>query len=78
MYKPLIYLMFVFVLFSCTSDKQQADLIVFNANIYTVNEALPKAEAFAISNGKFIGIGTTKEIQSGFTSKNSINLKERL
>ena len=75
MYKPLIYLMFVFVLFSCTSDKQQADLIVFNANIYTVNEALPKAEAFAISNGKFIGIGTTKEIQSGFTSKNSINLK---
>jgi len=75
MYKPLIYLMFVFVLFSCTSDKQQADLIVTNANIYTVNDYLPKAEAFAISNGKFIGIGTSKEIRSGFKSKNVINLK---
>lgn len=74
MYKPLIYLMFVFVLFSCTSDKQKADLIVTNANIYTVNDYLPKAEAFAVSNGKFIGVGTSKEIRSGFRSKNVINL----
>lgn len=75
MYKPLIYLMFSFVLFSCSSDKQQVDLIVTNANIYTVNEALPKAEAFAISNGKFIGVGNAKEILAGFKSKNVIDLK---
>jgi len=69
MYTPLIYLMSFFVLFSCTTDKQQVDLIVTNANIYTVNDNLPKAEAFAISDGKFVGVGTAKEIKSIFTSK---------
>ena len=73
MCKPLIYWMFVFVLFSCTSDKQQVDLIVTNANIYTVNDSLPKAEAFAISNGKFVGVGTSKEIKSVFTSENNLD-----
>ena len=36
---------------------------------------MPKAEAFAISNGKFIGVGTSEEIRSGFKSKNTIDLK---
>jgi len=70
MYTPLIYLMLTFVLFSCTTDKQQVDLIVTNANIYTVNDMLPKAEAFAISDGKFVSVGTAKEIKSIFTSEN--------
>ena len=73
MYKPLIYLMFAFVLFSCTSDKQQADFIVINANIYTVNEYLPKAQAFAVRGGKFIGVGTSKEIKSAFRSKKMLD-----
>jgi len=73
MYTPLIYLMSFFVFFSCTTDKQQVDLIVTNANIYTVNDNLPKAEAFAVSNGKFVGVGTAKEIQSIFKSKNNLD-----
>jgi predicted amidohydrolase YtcJ len=73
LYNPLIYLMFTFVLFSCTSDKQQADLIITNANIYTVNDFLPKAQAFAVRNGKFIGIGTSKEIKAAFKSKKMLD-----
>src|SRR5210317_398951 len=73
MYKPLIYLIGVCVLLSCTTQKQKADLIVTNANIYTVNDLLPKAEAFAVLDGKFIGVGSSQEIQAAFKSRNSID-----
>ena len=65
--------MFAFVFFSCTTDKQQVDLIVTNANIYTVNDNVPKAQAFAVSNGKFVGVGTAKEIKSVFVSENILD-----
>src|SRR5210317_184394 len=75
MYKLLIYLISTFLLIACTSDKQQADFIVTNANIYTVDDALPKAQAFAIKDGLFIGVGSSKEINNQFTSKEILNLK---
>ena len=40
-----------------------ADLVVTNANVITVDEASPKAEAFAVKNEKFIAVGTTDEIR---------------
>ena len=59
--KKIIYSFAVFLLI--VSCKQlEADLIVINANIYTVNDAFSKAEAFAIKDGKFIGVGSNAEI----------------
>ncbi len=75
MYKPLIYLISAFVLISCTPEKQQVDLIVTNANIYTVDDVLPKAQAFAIKDGMFIGVGTSKEINKQFSSIKILNLE---
>jgi len=75
MYKPLIYLISTFVLISCSPEKQQADLIITNANIYTVNDQAQKAEAFAIKDGQFIGIGTSKEIKKQYLSDQVINLE---
>ena len=40
------------------------DLIVRNANVYTVDARLPRAEAFAIRGGRFIAVGTNAEIGS--------------
>ncbi len=74
MYKPLIYLVISFVLFSCTS-KQNVDFIVTNANIYTVNENFDMAQSIAISNGKFIAVGSSKEVKNQFKSKTIINLE---
>ena len=62
----------LFALFSCTS-KQHADLIITNANIYTVNDSFSKVEAFAISNGKFIAVGTTDDIKSKFNAYKEID-----
>jgi hypothetical protein len=40
-----------------------ADLIVVNANVITVDHSQPKAEAFAIDNGRFTAVGTNAEIR---------------
>jgi predicted amidohydrolase YtcJ len=40
-----------------------ADLVVTNAKVYTVDSRLPRAEAFAVKNGRFIAVGTNDEIR---------------
>ncbi len=40
-----------------------ADLVVINAKVYTVDSRAPKAEAFAVKNGRFIAVGTNNEIK---------------
>ncbi len=40
------------------------DQIVINAKVYTVDSALPQAEAFAISADKFSAVGSTSEIRA--------------
>ncbi len=72
MYKPLLCIYFLAALFSCTS-KQQVDLIVTNANVYTVAADSSKAEAFALSNGKFVAVGTTKDILSHYKAATNLD-----
>lgn len=38
------------------------DLILVNANIYTVDPALPRAEAIAVASGRITAVGHTEEI----------------
>ena len=40
------------------------DLIVVNGDIYTVDDLVPRAEAFAVENGKFVAIGDNDEIRA--------------
>ena len=40
-----------------------ADLIVFNAKVHTVDSNQPKAEAFAVKNGRFIAVGSSGDIK---------------
>src|SRR5262245_47689170 len=40
-----------------------ADLVVFNANVYTVDVGVPKAEAFAVKGGRFSAVGSTADIK---------------
>jgi predicted amidohydrolase YtcJ len=41
-----------------------ADLIVINAKVYTVDTSMRRAEAFAVTNSRFIAVGTNDEIRS--------------
>lgn len=40
-----------------------ADLVVYNAKVYTVDAATPRVEAFAIKGGRFIACGRTVDIK---------------
>ncbi len=49
---------------SQNSPSPDADLVVFNAKVYTVDPRAPKAEAFAIKAGRFLAVGTTAEMRA--------------
>jgi len=40
------------------------DLIVINAKVYTMDPALPRAEAFAVSNARIVAVGSTAQVRS--------------
>ena len=44
------------------AQKTNVDLIVHNAKVYTVNEQMSKAEAFAVKGSKIIAVGASKDI----------------
>ena len=76
--KILTYLILVIsinLLFACNKNKMNVDLIIANANIYTVDNNFSKAESFAIDKGKFIAVGKTIDIFKKYISKKIINLK---
>jgi len=43
---------------------QDADLVVFNAKVYTVDSRAPRAEAFAVKGGRFVAVGSTEDIKA--------------
>jgi len=59
--KRLTFLLLIVLLNAC-SGKEKADLIVTNANIYTVNSTFDKAEAFAVKDGKFLAVGDNNDV----------------
>lgn len=62
---------------SCEYFKEEVDMVVVNANIYTVDGEFSKAEAFAIQKGKFVAVGTSKEIRKIYTSDQIVDADGR-
>ena len=62
------------LLFGC--QKQEVDLIVFNAQVITIDDDLPGAEAFAVDQGKILFVGTQREVFDLFDAKNTLDAKE--
>ena len=58
-YLPVLLICF-FV--SCGSSLPEADVILINGNIYTVDENMPKAQALAISGFNIMTVGTNEQI----------------
>jgi len=47
---------------AAAAEAQDADLVVFNAKVYTVDSRAPKAEAFAVKSGRFAAVGSNADI----------------
>lgn len=71
--KYILSLGIISLLIACTPAKENVDLIVTNATVYTVNNAFAKAESFAIVDDTFVAIGTTEEILSKYEATQTID-----
>ncbi|MGB8705231.1 MAG: amidohydrolase, partial [Gillisia sp.] len=61
-------------LISCkNSSKQEADLLVYNANVYTENDSMPKVKAFVVKDGKFQATGDSTELSKKYSFKKVLN-----
>ncbi len=46
-----------------SSRGPDADLVVFNAKVYTMDPTAPRAEAFATKEGRFVAVGSSAEMK---------------
>lgn len=70
--KNILILFASMALFGC-QQKEKVDLIVFHANIYTVDSSFTKVEAMAIRDGKILELGNNTEILKKYKTLKSID-----
>ncbi len=58
---------------SCHDLKSKADLIIYNAKIYSPDSVAVGVNCIAVSEGKIIGLGTDAEIRSRYWAPENIN-----
>jgi predicted amidohydrolase YtcJ len=66
---PLFALLIIFL--GC--GKPQADLIIYNAKIYTVNAQFDIAEAIAVKDGKILAVGSSADVRDKFGAKEEVD-----
>lgn len=75
--KRVYYLLFTVLLFIRCTSNTEVDLIVYNAKVYSVDSIFSIKEAFAVKNGIFIDIGSSKDILRRYTAKETIDAKQK-
>ncbi|RKS53885.1 hypothetical protein BC962_2150 [Gillisia mitskevichiae] len=75
MFKKLSFLVLLLVLIaSCSSNvKQSADLLVFNAQVYTVDSSFAITNAFVVKDGKFLETGTAEALNEKYDFKEKVD-----
>ncbi len=74
----LFFFIIVKILFGCNKSDNDADVILFNGKIITVDDDFSIQEAVAIKKGKILAVGNNKEIAKligGATKKINLNGK---
>ena len=55
-------LLFAASLFAQNDSRPAADLIITNANVWTVDKALPKAHAVAVLGDRIVAVGSSADV----------------
>jgi predicted amidohydrolase YtcJ len=71
--KYFFVVMTISILFTSCSPKEQVDLLIYNATIYTVDDAFSTAQAIVIKDGKVVETGTTASLEKKYLPKEKIN-----
>ena len=61
-FQTSLILLTTVLLISCNTMKKEADLLIYNAKIYTVDDQFSTTTALAVKDGKIIGLGGDKEM----------------
>ncbi|MFT4204548.1 MAG: amidohydrolase [Chitinophagaceae bacterium] len=69
----LLSIGFFLTIHTCFAQKKTADLIVYNAKVYTVNTRFDITQAFAVRDGKFLEVGPSYKILQNYTSSKMID-----
>ena len=57
----------------CAQAPIEADLLVYNARVYTADSAFTMASAFAVKDGRFLEVGTSESIRSKYTAPGQVD-----
>jgi len=71
--KKILFVLTISVLLLSCSQKKQADLLIYNATIYTVDSSFSTAEAMVIADGKILGTGKATELEKEFDCKEKLD-----
>jgi len=74
----LTLLLTILIMSSCITKKKKADLIVYNAKIYTIDNNFSIAESFAVRDGKILKTGSNEEINKKYESENKLDAKNKI
>ena len=73
-----IGLLIIIAIFSFnTNKKNNADTIVYNGIVYTVDQKFSTAQAFAVTDGKIAEVGSTDAILKKYSAKEMIDAKRQ-
>ncbi|WP_421812634.1 amidohydrolase [Flagellimonas sp.] len=70
--KKFLLIATAILVFSCNT-KEEVDLIVTNANIYTVDDDFSKASSVAVKDGKFVAVGDSEEISKKYNAQEQLD-----
>ncbi|MEQ5789679.1 amidohydrolase [Muricauda sp. NFXS6] len=70
--KKFLLIATAILVFSCNT-KEEVDLIVTNANIYTVDDDFSKASSLAVKDGKFVAVGDSQEIFKKYNAQEQLD-----
>ncbi len=70
--KKIFFSIAIVSLIGC-SQKKKADLLVYNATIYTVDSSFSTAEAMAIADGKILATGKMADLEKEYDAKEKID-----
>lgn len=71
--KRLLILNLTILFFAACNPKQEVDLIVSNANIYTVDAEFSKACCMAIKDGTIVAVGETADSFKNYVAKDQLD-----
>lgn len=73
---PVLFITISVALSSCNDMKSKADLIIYNANIYTIDSSFSVVSAVAVKDGRILDLGTNDQILSRYGAKVQINASQ--